>query len=85
MRKPIAAALFAVLATAPMLPTLAHAQSACRAGRAMDGTCVNIVMSERATTRSNLMVQRRISASQQATLPRYDSAFLSAGARDYIR
>lgn len=63
----------------------AAAQEICPAGHALFGGCVNPAMDERARTRSVLMVQRRISISQQLTLPRADRAFLTAGSRSYLR
>ncbi len=65
--------------------TPASAQETCPAGRTLFGGCVNPSMDERARTRSVLMVQRRISISQQLTLPRADRDFLTAGSRSYIR
>ncbi len=78
--------LFGVaLAVASLQAGPVAAQQACPAGRSLFGGCINGEMDERARTRSVLMVQRRISVSQQLTLPRSDRAFLSAGSRSYIR
>lgn len=63
----------------------AEAQPRCPGGRALDGSCVAEALSDRARTRSNLMVQRRISVTHQLTLPRADRDFLTAGSREYLR
>ena len=60
-------------------------RGSCPAGRSLFGGCINAEIDERARTRSILMVQRRISVSQQLTLPRQDRDFLTAGSRSYIR
>ncbi|MGL4240581.1 MAG: hypothetical protein ACRCTI_05650 [Beijerinckiaceae bacterium] len=77
--------LFAILALTVVSATPAAAQQPCPYGRTLFGGCISPQMDERARTKSILMVQRRVSVSQQLTLPRDDRSYLSAGARNYIR
>jgi hypothetical protein len=78
--------LVAISASALMAQTLpAAAQDACLSGKTLFGGCMPQEVADRARTRSVLMVQRRISVSAQVNLPKYDTTFLSAGTRAYIR
>jgi hypothetical protein len=79
------AAVAALLAFSTLAPQAMAQERRCPAGRTLDGACVDPNLAERTRTRSILMVQRRVSATHPATLPRADRDFLTAGVRDYVR